>query len=220
MHTLVLPIVICTVLGFQKAPGIEQVLKPRLTLLEQVDSERNDLDTWVVDEFMFIPPRMITVDVPGKNGRRLLWYMVYRVTNRGNKPRLLVPAFTLVDDKGKAYPDVIMPKAQRAIQTRENPLRPLENSVTMVGLLEPSIEEGIDKPKYGVAIWDGIDPSLNSFSILIVGFSNGYRKSEGPTTGQTAVQRKTLQLKFARPGDKFFQNEREIRYTGHEWIYR
>jgi hypothetical protein len=204
-------------LSQQKAGTVEHVLKPELTLIEREEAKRLALDTWIIDEFMFKPPRMITVEVPGK-GRRLLWYMVYRVTNKG-KVRRFVPGFRLVDDKGKAYLDVVIPKAQRAIQSREDPLRVLQSSVSVVGDLEPSTEEGNDKSVYGVAIWDGIDPATDHFDILISGLSNAYKKLEDPATGDVTTQRKMLQLKFARPGDEFNLNEREIRYLGHEWIY-
>ncbi len=204
-------------LSQQKAGTVEQVLKPELTLIEREEAKRLALDTWIIDEFMFKPPRMITVDVPGK-GRRILWYMVYRVTNKG-KERRFVPGFRLVDDKGKAYLDVVIPKAQRAIQAREDPLRVLENSVSIVGPLRPTVDEGVDNSRYGVAIWDGIDPTTDHFDILVSGLSNAYRKLEDPVTGEVTTLRKMLQLKFARPGDEFNLNEREIRYLDHEWIY-
>ena len=220
----------------QKAPGVEQVLKPEKTLIEKVEQP----GMWIMEEFVFIQPRMITVEVPGK-GRKLLWYMLYRVKNKGDSPRLFVPKFRLVDDKANAYLDTIIPKAQRAIQSREDPLQPLENSVTAIGELEPSVEEGIDKALYAVAIWEDVNPRLKSFDILIEGLSNGFKELKDPTTGepikdpvtgQTKAQRKTLILKFARPGDEFLPtegakfsdvkgvSEREVRYLGYDWIYQ
>jgi len=221
---------ICAALGQrQKVPGIEQVLsgdKTKKTLIEQAEQP----GMWIMEEFAFIQPRMITIDVPGR-GRKLLWYMVYRVTNRGESSRLFVPKFRLVDDKGNAYLDTVIPKAQRAIQSREDPLQPLENSVTAIQTIEPSNEEGLDREKsiYGVAIWEDVNPRLNSFDILIEGLSNGFKELKDPATGesikdpatgQVKAQRKTLILKFARPGDEFNQNEREIRYLGFDWIYQ
>src|SRR5206468_8154231 len=105
-------------------------------------------------------------------------------------------------------------------QCREDPLKSLDNSISIIGTLEPSVDEGVDNSGYGVAIWDDIDPTLTSFDILITGLSNGYKVVEDAATGKKVTQRKTLQLKFARPGDQFNQNEREIKYLGHEWIYQ
>lgn len=228
MNTTLSFLIVCAALGqHQKAPGVEQVLKPEKTLIEKAEQP----GMWMMEEFVFIQPRMITVDVPGQ-GRKLLWYMVYRVTNKDKDgaARRFVPKFTLVDDKGNAYLDAIIPKAERAIQSREDPLRPLGNSVTAtLNDLEASVDEGDQQPFYGVAIWKDVNPRLNSFDILIEGLSNGFKELKDPTTGepvkdpvtgQTKAQRKTLQLKFARPGDEFNQNEREVRYIGHEWIYQ
>ena len=52
------------------------------------------------------------------------------------------------------------------------------------------------------------------------GFSNGYKVSAGPN-GEEVVTRRTLMQKFWRPGDRFDQNEEEIRLKGEpQWIYR
>jgi hypothetical protein len=219
LNSILAALTIWALLGQQRTPDAAQVIRPKLTLIEQEDAKRRQVDVWIVDEFVFIPPRMITVEVPGK-GRQLLWYLVYRVTNRGDKSRPFVPNFTLVDDKGKAYRDSIIPKAQRAIQDKENPLQPLENSVTVIGDLPPSTDEGVDHSVYGVAIWEAVDPKLNAFDILITGLSNGFKTLDDPAKEQKKVQRKTLVLRFARPGDEFYQNAREVRYLGQEWIYQ
>lgn len=224
MNATLLAVVTWASLGQgHKAPGVEQILNPKLTLLEQQVP-----GMWVMEEFSFIQPRMITMDVPGK-GKKLFWYMVYRVKNKGEQPRLFVPKFLLVDDKGNAFLDRINPKVQRAVQLREDPLQPLENSISAVGMIQPSVDEGVDLPISGVAIWEDVNPRLNSFDVLIEGLSNGFRELKDSQTNETVIdsatgkpktQRKTLVLKFARPGDEFNQNEREIRYLGYEWIYQ
>ena len=140
MKLLFSAIVVSSLVGFQKAPGVTTKLEPKLTLIEEQEAKRNNLDTWIVDQFEFLPPRMITVDVPGK-GRRLLLYLVYKVTNKGEKPRFFLPDLVIVDNKGNVVNDTIVPKAQRAIQAREDPLRPLKNSVTIMGQLAPSSSE-------------------------------------------------------------------------------
>jgi hypothetical protein len=224
MNTTILSAVLWVTIGQgHKAPGVEQVLTPKLSLIEQQVP-----GMWIMEEFTFIPPRMITVDVPGK-GKKLFWYMVYRVKNKGDSPRLFVPKFLMVDDKGNAFLDRVNPKVQRAIQSREDPLQPLENSVSVVGMIKPSVEEGVDETINAVAVWEDVNPRLNSFDILIEGLSNGFKELKDPQTNESVIdpatnkpkaQRKTLVLKFARPGDEFNQNEREIRYLGSEWIYQ
>src|SRR5262245_29219033 len=135
VNTTLLALVAWASLGqAHKAPGVEQILNPKLTLIEQQVP-----GMWVMEEFSFIQPRMITMDVPGK-GKKLFWYMVYRVKNKGDQPRLFVPKFLLVDDKGNAFLDRINPKVQRAVQLREGPMQPLENSISAVGMIQPSAD--------------------------------------------------------------------------------
>ena len=45
--------------------------------------------------FAYLPPRIATVDVPGK-GKQTVWYMVYYVYNKTGKPRTVFPEFELV----------------------------------------------------------------------------------------------------------------------------
>ena len=72
----------------------------------------------------------------------------------------------------------------------------------------------------GVATWTGIDPDLVFFTIYMTGFSNGYKVTEGPN-GEEIVTRRTLAQSFWRPGDRFDQNEDEIRLKGEpHWVYR
>jgi hypothetical protein len=54
----------------------------------------------------------------------------------------------------------------------------------------------------------------------MTGFSNGYRKSNGPDGG-TQISRRTIVQAYWRPGDRYFENEKEIRLKGEpKWIYR
>ena len=109
-------------------------------------------DVWMLN-FQFKPMRMLWVDLPGPNGRmerKLVWYMVYTVTNPGqamhaveepdqtykitrvDKPVTFVPIFTLEvhyrlqDDSGAftmAYKDQVIPVAFAEIVRREDPKR-------------------------------------------------------------------------------------------------
>ena len=113
-------------------------------------------DVWYL-QFSFKPLRMIYVDMPTANGRtekRLIWYMVYRVTNlcehlqadadAGKKPAAadqlsaeevyFNPQFVLESSEyKKAYLDRVLPQAVKAIQKREDPNRVLLNTVQMSG---------------------------------------------------------------------------------------
>lgn len=214
-------------------PGVETVVAPLIS-----GEERNaQPDLWAL-EVNYKPVRMIVADLPesptGKAGKQLVWYLAYRaivrkasgVPDTADNPEdrpIFVPEFTLVVD-GKNGPDIyqdrVLPAAQAAINRRE--IHKYKNSVEIVGPLpnvtpdRAKIQNSVD----GVATWVGIDPDVVFFTVYMSGFSNGYKVSAGPN-GEEVVTRRTLMQKFWRPGDRFDQNEEEIRLKGEpQWIYR
>lgn len=183
------------------------------------DKEKKDVpDIWMLD-FKFSNPRYIMADVPGK-GRELVWYMTYRVSNPNPVAHRFIPRFTLVTDKGQVYQDVIMPQAEKAIVLREDPTRPLLNSVTIAKDIPATGPEADPTVRYGVAIFEGVDMSAKAFNIYVTGLSNGYVKVSDPKTNEEKMRRKTLELRFAKPGDVYNPHEKEIRFLGDSWIYR
>ncbi len=59
-------------------------------------------------EFAFKPMRMIYVDLPGPGGkfqRKPVWYMVYRVSNRGSHLNPTMGHFKVVNKEGKKVPE-------------------------------------------------------------------------------------------------------------------
>ncbi len=201
-------------------------------------------DLWVF-EVDFKPMRMISLDVTDpktrKKKRELIWYLVYKAVNRdlerppddsNTTPKndedeppesYFIPEFTLVTNDNasqKFYDDVLIPEAQAAIIIRER-LR-LKNSVEVIGLIPPVTPRDAkdENAIYGVAMWRGIDPETDYFTVFMTGFSNGYQRKKGPD-GQTQILRRTIVQEYWRPGDRFFQNEKEIRQKGEpKWIYR
>lgn len=173
-------------------------------------------------EISYKPLRMIVVDIPdqaGKSQRKLVWYVAYRVTNRDDKGQMFLPEFTLETDTGKRYTDRVVPIAQKAIAAREDPKLTWHNSATIAGIIPPSPKIGASKSVYGIATWYDVDPKTDYFSIFVTGLSNGY-KVEKTDEGQERTVRRTLELKFWRPGDEFFENEKEIRFVESKWLYR
>jgi len=205
-------------------------------------------DIWAL-EFRFKPVRMIWVDVPQSNGymqRTLVWYMVYSVTNPGkvmhpvldadgtykvtqvDRPIRFIPEFLLESPEfKKVYPDRVIPVAMGPIRLREDRNRRFYTSVEMCR------EIPVGKTVWGVAMWEGIDPRVDRFSIYIQGLTNAYHWSDRPGaykegdpigTGRRLAQ-KTLKLNFWRPGNASLEDRREIRYgipgeLDYEWIYR
>jgi hypothetical protein len=203
-------------------------------------------------EFQFKLPRLIQVDLPqpsGKLQRKTIWYLIYKVTNRGGAlrpvpeddgtyrvdsvdiPVRFVPTFYLEAETPsgiKRYPDRVIPLAKQPIQMREDSNINFYDS-TQVSTRELAVGQSI----WGVATWEDVDPSIDKFSILVVGLSNAYRwqdppgayKAGDPIGQGRRFERKILQLNFWRPGDEFILREDAIRFgqpgtVDYAWIYR
>ncbi len=216
-------------------------------------------------EIAFKPLRMIYVDIPqpsGKMQRKLIWYLVYRIRNLGDhlqpvkqedgtyttekvaSEMRFLPQFVLESHEyKKAYLDRVIPVAAAAIQMREDPNRPLLNSVQIAEKPIPVTTEQEDHSVWGVATWEDVDPRIDFFSVFVDGLSNAYQWVDPPGAYQAGDKlgkgrqftRKTLQLNFWRPGDEFQQTEEEIRFgtppdrhelynvpegVDYTWIYR
>lgn len=218
----------------EPVPGVETIVTP---LISGEEFNRQP-GIWAL-EVRFKPIRLLLVDLPDpkspdKITRQLVWYLAYRAINRAGETQarpssipdekpIFVPEFTLVtNDNGvqKRYYDRVIPVAQTAINRRER--HNYKSSVELVGdLPQASPASGkIVQSLDGVAIWRGIDPKADRYTVYMTGFSNGYLVGKLPN-GEEAVQRKTIEQKFWRPGDEFVQHEEEIRLEGDpRWMYR
>ena len=163
---------------------------------------------WVLD-FAFKPLRIRTVEIPGK-GRRTVHYLYYKVVNRTGKPRMFVPQFIMVNEKGKQFEDQVIPQAVPLIQAREDATIPVRGAVNIMGIIPPSTKEGVDDAVFGVATWDRWDPKADRFSIYVRGLSDGYKEIPNPNGGKPIVKYKTLRIDFIRRGDERNLNEKEI----------
>ncbi|TWT88088.1 hypothetical protein Mal64_15600 [Pseudobythopirellula maris] len=237
------------------------------TLFNKAAEARFNRELWQL-EFGFKPLRMIFIDVPqasGETERKLVWYLVYRVKNTGET---LVPSASEVGEmsfaKGegeairylphfvlqghdtapnggriyRAYLDKVIPAAVEPIRLRETPGRKLLGSVAMSA--EPI---AVGEERWGVAMWENIDPEMDFFSVYARGLTNAYRWTDPPGAYEAGdppgkgreFAHKTLQLNFWRPGDRFLQHESEVRYgvpvgkadlygvdegVAHRWVFR
>jgi hypothetical protein len=183
----------------------------------------------------------VDIPEPGLRMRReAIWYLVYRVKNVGGRrliadvddkgqpdrssrseetfqrPIRFLPHFVLESREGlgsseglasyRAYLDRVVPSAMEEIRRREDPARGLLDSAAMSATpLEPGEE------RWGVAVWEGIDPRIDSFSIYVRGLTNAIRWRKRPgaeiaaddTPGDHLEQvLESLRLDFWRPGDE------------------
>lgn len=223
-------------------------LDPNYEWAKQIGFHR---DVWHLD-FEFKPLRMIWVDVPqpsGKMQRKLVKYIIYRVTNPGKavhaaqaedgtwnyedvaseQPIRFIPEFLLeAPAYHVTYPDREIPVALGPIRLREDSNRRFFTSTEMAAReIKPN------QSVWGVAMWDDIDPRIDHFSVYVQGLTNAYRWKDEPGkyqkgmelgTGRT-LSRKSLKINFWRAGDEYEEKEKEIHYPApgqvdYEWVYR
>ena len=164
-------------------------------------------DVWGL-EFSFKPVRMMEIDVPqpsGKLQRKLIWYMVYKITNHGeplrrvpvkdefdkvryevrkvdglpSAPVRFYPRFVLESrDTKKEYLDRVIPAAVDAIAQRETGGSKLYNSVDISRFDIPVSTETEDKSIWGVVTWEDVDPATDFFSIYIQGLTNAFKAKD------------------------------------------
>ncbi len=119
----------------------------------------------------------------------------------------------------KVYLDRVIPVAMDPIRRREDPRRTLLNSVEISEKPIQVSTETEDNAVWGVAMWEDIDPNTCWFSVYVQGLTNSYKiepmtekDADGKETKRWQFLRKTLVLRFWRPGDDKFETDREIRY--------
>ena len=183
-----------------------------------------------------------------KMQRKQIWYLVYRVKNVGGRrlvtppadgvaekvvrqteafetPIRFLPHFVLEslepvqDGEGlssyRGYLDRLVPSAMDAIRKREDPNRRFLDSVEMSA---SDIQPG--EERWGVAIWEDIDPRIDFFSIYVRGLTNAVRwrqrpgsviKPNDPPGAHIEETLESLRLDFWRPGDDRPEGDTEMR---------
>ncbi len=187
-----------------------------------------DQDGSFILSFAYKPVRIIDVNVPGR-GRREIFYLYYRVINQTGEPRLFVPEFVLAtNDTGQVLRNSIIPEAVAVINRREDDLlragKPLQ--AYSVGMIPPSENANGFRAYYGVALFEGVDPNTDDFSIYITGLSDFHIAPEGQELApfdplEDRTRYKTLRLDFLMRGDEFDLTEREVQQAvpAYEWVY-
>jgi len=180
---------------------------------------RDNQGIWVLN-FAYKPVRIRTLDLPGK-GRRQIHYLYYKVVNRTGKPRMFVPQFIMVNEKGQKFEDNVVPEVIPLIKAREDASIPVRGAVDIIGTIPPSTKPDVDDAVVGVAVWDNWDPKADRFSIYVRGLSDGYKEVPPQSGGKPVAKYKTLRIDFIRRGDQFNLNEREIQpgTPPYAWVY-
>ncbi len=114
----------------------------------------------------------------------------------------------------RAYLDRLVPSAMDAIRTREDPKRRFFDSVEMSATpMQPGEE------RWGVAIWEDVDPRIDFFSIYVQGLTNAIRwrprpgsviRPQDPPGAHIEETFESLRLDFWHPGDDRHPNDGEM----------
>src|SRR5229473_3036481 len=86
--------------------------------IEPAPNVQDKADIWTM-HLEFKDPRMMVVDVPGR-GKKVVWYMWYRVINRTDQEQTIIPKFELVVPPKFALDDEVLPAVQEAIRQVED----------------------------------------------------------------------------------------------------
>lgn len=173
-------------------------------------------DVWVL-AFKFKPVRMMWVDIPQPNGqmqRKLIWYMVYTVTNNGkvmhpvadadlpydtkDKPKLY--EVKLVDRPIRFFPSFLLEGRESLVEgegfVKAYPDRVIPVAVAAIQqredparrlstTIEMCREIAVGETLWGVVTWEDIDPQVDRFSIYVKGLTNAYRWTDEPGAFKT-----------------------------------
>src|SRR6266545_3667927 len=208
--------------------------------IDPLDLPLDKPGVWTL-HFRYKPPRIVTLDGIGKDGKpekKVIWYMWYQVYNlpkegREAEPVTFLPEFELVTkDLNTTHLDEPQPHILDQLNKIENPQNhpslTLQSSIAISKRpIPPSKPDAIPRVVTGAAVWTDMAekaPKTNKFSVYIVGLSNG-QATEELRTGEKLIKRKTLQINFIRPTDDTRPQITDIRpddanAPAEQWIYR
>jgi hypothetical protein len=171
--------------------------------------------------FSFLDPQRIEVQLPGQERPEVYWYLVYTVTNTGQRTQRFFPTFQIVTEQFEVFDTDtgISPLVFDAIRERHRITHPyLVHPTKAIGALLA----GADNARESVAVWRQIDLTQNSFSVYVAGLSgetqfikNPAFNADEPETvpvntpdGPRSVTvnpryftlRKTLEIRYTLPG--------------------
>ena len=200
-------------------------------LVEPAPAPGDKAGNWTL-HLRYTPPRILTVDVPGK-GKVTAWYMVYRIYNKTGTPQNVTSLkFELVTkDLNTAHLDEPQPAVFKAIAEKEDPDKNMNLRTTVQITQDPipvTVPDSFPRYVSGLAIWTDVPlraKATNKFSVYASGLSDGLVAEKQPD-GAKLIKVKTLQLDFQKPTDDVSPGIDDIKREnngglgGERWIYR
>jgi hypothetical protein len=185
-----------------------------------------ETDVWQLELELHGEPQQVLVTMPGEDEPRRFWYLLYTVYNNTGSDVDFYPQFDLFTDTFKLYRAGVKSRqvvfeAIRQAYARTIPLLESEDMIT------GRILQGQDNARDSVAIFEDFDPNATSVKIFMAGFSNETVEIKAPVEigvqvggGGSLLLRKSLQLSYQVPGDRFNPGNRVMLYRGRKWIMR
>ena len=178
--------------------------------------------TWQLDFELHGEPQLIMIKLPGREKPQRFWYLLYTVTNNTRQDVDFYPQFDLLTDTFKLY--------HAGVKSRQAVFDAIAGLYRKtMPLLEPEemisgrILQGQDNARDSVAIFEQFDPNATTAKIFVAGLSNETITVGLPTEqdGRLAVLlRKTLELKYQVPGDRYNPQNKVMLYRQRQWIMR
>jgi hypothetical protein len=174
-------------------------------------------------------PQRITLRLPGENQERTYWYVLYTVTNNGDREVPFYPTFDIVTDKltvieGGAD---ISPTVYDAIKARHRKAYPF--FVYPSEMLGPLLL-GEDHARTSAIAFARPDLEVNSFTLHIAGLSGeivklrnrafDQSKEESPGNPRHFLLRRTLAVSYVIPGDVQTRPSATPARVKEEWVMR
>ncbi len=188
-------------------------------------------------EFKFLDPQRIEVQSPETGANEVYWYMVYTVTNRGDRSQMFFPMFQVVTDDLKVFDSDtgISKLVFDAIKERHKQTHPyLVHPTKAIG----DLLAGADNARESVAIWRQIDLNLDKFTVYVSGLSGESRFVRNPAFDATKPEtpdrpgakhggnpkyftlRKTLEIRYNLPGSATARSQAEPERRVIRWVMR
>jgi len=185
-----------------------------------------EADVWQLELELHGEPQQVLVTMPGEDQPRRFWYLLYTVYNNTGSDVEFYPQFDLFTDTFKLYHAGVKSRqvvfeAIRQAYAKTIPLLESEDMIT------GRILQGQDNARDSVAIFEEFDPNATSVKIFMAGLSNETVRIDAPgeLIGDidgpgSLLLRKSLQLSYQVPGDRFNPGNRVMLYRGRQWIMR
>lgn len=145
--------------------------------------------------------------------------MTYKLSNVGEKPFTLRPAFELRTDTGKVYAEITREDVRKEVSVKNG--REYLSTIQIVKKLaeENKGDKPVFEPEgvlYGVAIFPPVDPAADLLEVYAYGLTDSYKIEERDGKRVALVEARVLA--FHRPGDRHHP-DRNMSLSDEDWVY-